>query len=421
MKPMQPVAPETLAIILAGGEGTRLYPLTEHRCKPAVPIGGRYRIVDFVLSNFVNSGFYKIKVLTQFKSNSLNQHLYRAWQLNPSMGHYVEAVPPQQRVGTHWFRGTADAVYQNLNLVFDEMPDHVCVFGGDHVYKMDVRQMLDWHLSCDADVTVATIPIPIEEASAFGIVSVDESRQVIGFEEKPENPSPMPGDPDHALVSMGNYIFRREVLTEELRKDALRDTSHDFGKTILPDLFRRSRLFAYDFSRNKHPKMTEEERGYWRDVGTIESYFQCSMDLLSVSPVFNLYNERWPIRTISTTYPAAKFVFADKEHDRVGMATDSLVSEGCILSGGRVNRSILSPNVRIESHSSIEESILFAGVRVGKNVRIRKAIIDKGIRIPDGTEIGFDASQDASMFHLSDDGIVIVQKGMRLEGDGESS
>ena len=405
---------ETLAMVLAGGEGTRLYPLTRERCKPAVPIGGKYRIIDFVLSNLVNSGFFKIKVLTQFKSNSLNQHLYRAWQLNPSYGQYVEAVPPQQRIGPLWFRGTADAVYQNLNLVFDEKPGHVIVFGGDHVYKMDIGQMLDWHLELDAEVTVATIPVPVEEASAFGIVEIDEHRRVIGFEEKPAKPRCIPGDPAHALVSMGNYIFRRQVLIEELEKNALRDTSHDFGRTILPSIYERGHIFAYDFSQNVVPDMTEKERGYWRDVGTIESYYQASMDLVSVSPVFDLYNEKWPIRTFATNYPAAKFVFADRENRRVGSATDSLVCEGCIISGAAIDRSILSPNVRVNSYAEVSDSILFDGVRVGRNAKIRRAIVDKGIEVPPGESIGYDEERDKQRFFVSDTGIVVVPKGARL-------
>ena len=406
-----------LTMILAGGEGSRLFPLTRDRAKPAVPFGGRFRIIDFVLSNFVNSGFYKIKVLTQFKSDSLNVHISKAWRLSPTLDQYVDAVPAQQRVGTHWYRGTADAVYQNLNLIFDEEPDYVCVFGGDHIYVMDIQQMLEFHKQKKADVTIAAIPMPVEESKHFGVIEVDDEWRVTGFEEKPAVGKTIPGQPDKILASMGNYIFNRQILITELEQDAiLQDSAHDFGKTILTKLHLHSRVYAYDFSSNILPGAEEKECGYWRDVGTIDSYFQACMDLIAVDPVFNLYNYRWPLRSVHYDYPAAKFVFADFDKDRAGMATDSMVSEGCIISGGKVNRSILSPRVMVHSYSSVEDSILMHGVDIGRYAKIRRAIIDKGVKIPRGCRIGYDEAEDRQRgLHISEQGIVIAPKGITLE------
>ncbi len=406
-----------LTMILAGGEGRRLFPLTRDRAKPAVPFGGRFRIVDFVLSNFVNSGFYKIKVLTQFKSDSLNVHISKAWRLSPTLDQYVDAVPAQQRVGTHWYRGTADAVYQNLNLIFDEEPDHVCVFGGDHIYVMDIQQMLQFHKQKEAGVTIAAIPMPVSESKHFGVIEVDEDWRVTGFEEKPAVGKTIPGRPDMILASMGNYIFNRQVLITELEQDAiLQDSAHDFGKTILTKLHLHSGVYAYDFSSNIIPGAEEKERGYWRDVGTIDAYFQASMDLIAVDPIFNLYNYRWPLRSVHYDYPAAKFVFADFDKDRAGIASDSMVSEGCIVSGGKVNRSILSPRVMVHSYSSVEDSILMHGVDIGRYAKVRRAIIDKGVKIPRGCLIGYDETEDRQRgLHISEGGIVIVPKGITLE------
>jgi glucose-1-phosphate adenylyltransferase len=408
-------APHILVMVLAGGEGRRLAPLTEDRAKPAVPFGGRYRIIDVVLSNFVNSGLNRINVITQYKSHSLQVHLARAWRLSSILDHYVESVPAQQRVGLDWYKGSADAVYQCLNVVEDEEPDYVCVFGGDHVYQMDVRQMLDFHFAVDADVTVALIPVPIAQASSFGVVEVDEAWRVVGFEEKPAAPKPMPGRPDMALVSMGNYIFSTPCLVEEVSQDALHDDSaHDFGRDILPAMVGRRRMYGYDFATNLVPGSTPHDRGYWRDIGTILSYWEAHIDLISAEPQFNLYNRRWPIRTGRKHLPAAKFVHNDEEHQRVGQAIDSLVSEGCIVSGGRIVRSVLSPEVRVNSFARVEECILFDRVTVGRGARLRRVIVDKGVLIPPGYEIGYDAEIDRQRFTVDESGIVAVPKDARF-------
>lgn len=403
-------------MILAGGMGERLSPLTRDRAKPAVPFGGRYRIIDFVLSNFINSGFYKIKVLTQFKSNSLIEHITRTWTLNNAIGHYLDIVPPQMRKGPFWFRGTADAVYQNLELIFDERPDHVCVFGGDHIYKMDVGQMLDFHGHHDADLTIATIPAPVEDARHFGVVEVDEEGRVTGFVEKPKHrPKTIPGRDDQILASMGNYIFKSRVMIDVLEKNTLRDAAHDFGKEIVPSMYEERKVMAYDFATNEVPGEDSSKNGYWRDVGTIDSYFRASMDLLDVDPPFSLYNDRWPIVTSSLNHPPAKFVWNDSKGNRTGYATDSMVSSGAVISGGKIRRSILSPRVRVNSFSDIEECILMHGVDVGRHSRIRRAIIDKGVQIPPRTEIGYDLERDRERFTVSDDGIVVIAKGTTLD------
>jgi glucose-1-phosphate adenylyltransferase len=412
--------PNVLSVVLAGGEGRRLWPLSADRAKPAVPVGGRYRLIDFVLSNLVNSGFYKIKVLTQYKSDSLNNHIARGWRLPAMLDQYIEPVPAQQRRGKEWYRGSADAMYQSLNIITDEDPDYVCVFGGDHIYKMDVRQMLDAHLASGAEVTVAAIPMPVAECSAFGILEVDDRDHIVSFTEKPKNPRAMPGRPGFALASMGNYIFTTNAMIEELRRDAEGDddeSQHDFGRNILPAMVARGHANVYDFSRNEIPGRDERERGYWRDVGTIEAYWQANMDLVQVVPFFDLYNPRWPIRTWMHSLPPAKFVFAEEATARMGIATDSLVSEGCIISGGRIDRTVLSPGVRINSFSHVEESILFEGVDIGRHCQIRRAIVDKNVHIPADTQIGYDAEQDAARFAVSESGIVVVPKGTRFEGD----
>jgi glucose-1-phosphate adenylyltransferase len=406
-----------LAMILAGGEGRRLDPLTRERAKPAVPFGGRYRIADFVLSNFANSGIHKMKVLVQYKSESLNTHIQRAWRLTALLDQYVEIVPAQMRVGPKWFEGSADAIYQNLNIITDEEPEYTFVFGADHVYRMDVRQMLDFHRQRRAELTVAAIPIPKEEADQFGIIEVDAEGRMVGFVEKPkENPKTMPGDPAHCLASMGNYLFTTDALVQEIVRDAGDpNSSHDFGKSIVSSMYQRKRVYVYDFATNVVPGQGEKERGYWRDVGSMEAYFQANMDLVDVDPVFSLYNDQWPIYTIQYNYPPAKFVFANEKEGRVGLATDSLVSEGCIISGGRVHHSILSPKVRINSYAHVEESILFENVNIGRHCRIRRAIIDKHVDIPAGTSIGFDLEQDRKQFHVTESGIVVIPKGMRIE------
>lgn len=400
-----------LSIVLAGGVGSRLFPLTADRAKPAVPIGGRYRLIDIVLSNFVNSGLYKIKVITQYKSDSLNKHISRGWHFPYIIGQYVEAVPAQQRVDKSWFKGSADAIYQSLNVFADENPDLLVIFGGDHIYTMDVRQMIDFHLLVGADLTIAAIPMPAAEASQFGVIEVDSNWRVVGFQEKPKNPKEMPTRPGWSLVSMGNYVFDPIPLVSQLARDAEDDTSaHDFGKNIIPRMVEDGyRVYVYDFSMNTVPDQTEREKGYWRDVGTIGSYFDANMDLVGVTPIFNLYNRRWPIHTYNLPLPPAKFVFADGP--RMGLATNSLVSEGCIISGGRIDRSILSPMVRINSYSQIEECIIFEGVEVGRNVRLRRCIVDKNIRIPAGEEIGYDVEKDRQRFTVTEDDIVVIPKG----------
>ena len=407
--------PKILGVILAGGEGSRLYPLTADRAKPAVPFGGSYRIIDFVLSNFVNSGILRIKVLTQYKSDSLISHLLKGWQLSRTVDHYVDPVPAQQRMGKKWFEGSADAMYQSLNMVADEDPDFICVFGGDHIYRMDIRQMLGFHLEQNAELTVAAIPVPVEEAHALGVIQVDESGRMIGFQEKPEKPEQMPNRPGWVLASMGNYIFDPDVLSEALARDARADSAHDFGRNILPMLYPNSRVFVYDFSHNEVPGMEQPERGYWKDVGTLHALWSANLDLVRVSPVLNLYNEQWPIHSALKVRAPAKFVFADPAGDRMGIATDSLVSPGCIISGGRIDRSVLFPKVRINSFSYVEESVLFENVNVGRYCRIRRAIIDKDVDIPPRTEIGHDEKKDRQRYHVSEEGIVVIHKGFVFE------
>jgi glucose-1-phosphate adenylyltransferase len=410
-------AEKTLAMILAGGEGRRLAPLTQERAKPAVPFGGRYRIIDFVLSNFANSGVLRMKVLTQYKSDSLNTHISRGWRLSHMLGQFVESVPAQQRTGPEWYRGSADAIYQNLNLVTDEEPHYVFVFGADHIYRMDVQQMLDFHVAQKADCTVAAIPVPIEEASAFGIITADENGRMVDFQEKPKNPKPMIGNPRAALVSMGNYLFTTEALVREIVRDAGKDSAHDFGKSIISEMHKRTRVAVYDFATNDVPGQGPNEIGYWRDVGDLDTYYECNMDLVAVDPKLSLYNDRWPIYTApSFTAAPAKFVFANVEENRIGSATDSIVSEGCIISGGRINKCILSPNVRINSYAEVDGSILFEGVKVGRHARIKNAIIDKNVDIPPGLQIGYDPEEDKKRFFVSPKGLVVVPKGMRLAG-----
>ncbi len=405
----------TLSMVLAGGEGKRLYPLTADRAKPSVPFGGTYRIIDFVLSNFVNSGFMQIKVLTQFKSNSLNQHIARNWQLSMAFNQYVETVPAQMRTGTNWYLGSADAIYQNLNLISDESPEDVFVFSGDHIYKMDISQMYRYHLQKDADMTIAAIPVPVEEATEFGVIEVDSDWRMIGFEEKPKKPKSIPGNPGYALASMGNYIFKTDVLVKAVSEDAAIETSaHDFGKNVIPALYPTKKVYIYDFLKNKIqlPDTGEIEKPYWRDVGTIQSYWQSHMDLVSVTPAFNLYNTNWPIFGFpDEQMPPSKFVFADEKNKRVGIATDSMVSHGCIISGGKIDRCILSPGVRINSFSLVENSILLNNVNVGRYCRIRNAIIDKNVVVPADTEIGYDLDKDkARGFTVTEEGIVAIPK-----------
>ena len=407
---------DVVAVIMGGGAGTRLFPLTKDRAKPAVPFGGRYRIVDFVINNFINSGFFKIKVLTQFKSNSLIEHITRTWRLVPEIGQYVDIVPAQMRRGPFWFRGTADAVFQNLELIFDEKPEYVCVFGGDHIYKMDVNQMLQDHINNDADLTIATIPVPVNEAHHFGVVEIDENYRVTGFVEKPkQGAKTIPDRPELILASMGNYIFKANVMIDVLQRNALRNSGIDFGKEIIPEMYPKMKVMAYDFATNIVDGEDAINQGYWRDVGTVDSYFAAVMDLVAVTPLFNLYNPKWPMVSAPMHLPPAKFVFADSKSQRIGIATDSLVSDGTIISGGTINRCVLHPRVRIHSYADVDESILMDGVEIGRHCKIRRTIIDKGVKVPAGTTIGYDLEADRERFTVTDSGIVIVPKGAHVE------
>ena len=407
---------DALVMILAGGEGKRLYPLTKDRAKPAVPFGGRYRIIDFVLNNFINSGFFKIKVLTQYKSDSLNKHITRGWALSPFLNQYVDLAPAQMRTGSDWYRGTADAIYQNVFHITDEDPDYVCIFGGDHIYKMDVSQMLDYHKEKGADLSISAIPIPISEAHEFGIIEVDDDWRLINFVEKPKDkPKSIPGNPDMCLASMGNYIFNKNILLEALNRDEeIKESSHDFGKNVIPMLLKDGKkIYIYNFSDNSFPGMTDTERGYWRDVGSIDAYWQANMGLLAYDPELNLYSQDWPLRTFNYNYPPAKFIW--EEGERVGMATNSMVSEGCVVSGGGLSRCVLSPKVKVNSYSQISESILMENVEIGRHSKIKKAIIDKNVIVPPNTRIGFNHEEDIKRgFHVSPNGVTVVPKGAIL-------
>ncbi len=412
---------DTLALVLAGGEGRRLAPLTQERSKPAVYFGGRYRLVDFVLSNLVNSGFAHVRVLTQYRATSLIRHLSRAWALGGVLDASIDVVPAGQNIGPFWFRGTADAIWQNLDLLRELRPRDVAIFGSDHVYKMDVAQMLDRHRVRDADLTVATLSVPRREASAFGCIAVDEHGWVTGFLEKPADPPPLPGNPEMTLVSMGNYIFRTPALLEELRRNAGRESStHDFGRDVLTEAFKRMRVLAYDFSSHLCPGENERARGYWRDVGTIDAFFEANLDLVSVEPRLNLYNDQWPIRGTQPPSGPAKFVFGDEAGGRVGHAIDSIVGPGTIISGGEMERTVCFYRVRVNSYSHVSESVLFPLVDVGRGAKLRRCIIDKGVRIPPGEEIGFDPARDRERFTVSEGGVVVVSRadlGQRDEFD----
>jgi len=403
--------PGVLAIVLAGGEGKRLMPLTLDRAKPAVPFGGQYRLVDFALSNLANAGILKIVVLTQYKSHSLDLHISRTWRMSTLLNNYVTTVPAQMRRGRQWFAGSADAVFQNLNIIGDERPDYICVFGADHIYRMDPRQMLDQHLGSDAGVTVAAIPVHISEASQFGVIEPGEGTSIREFLEKPPHPKPMPGNPEMVLASMGNYVFSTEALLDALATDAKDESSgHDMGGDVIPAMVARGVADVYDFSLNHVPGSTDRDRGYWRDVGTLDAYYEASMDLISVHPVFNLYNSQWPIYTsLPSQLPPAKFVF--EEPGRTGHALDSVVSAGVIVSGGVVRRSVLSPGVFVESGALVEESVLMNDVRVGAGAVVRRAIVDKNVNIEDGAVLSSDDASSGSRFKVSERGVVVVGKG----------
>ncbi|MBI4179913.1 glucose-1-phosphate adenylyltransferase [bacterium] len=404
---------ETLGMVLAGGRGTRLGPLVQDRAKPAVPFAGKYRIIDFVLNNFINSGVYQIKVLTQFKADSLLRHLTATYHMPISLGMYIDPVPAQMRVGEAWYRGTADAIFQNAHMIRDAHPARVAVFGGDHVYKMDMRQMVDYHKSKNADLTIAAIPVQKELSNQFGIIEVDEDWKIQRFVEKPPEGQTIPGRPDMCLASMGNYVFNTDVLLEEIDADARENTEHDFGKNILNKMLSHRSVYAYDFASNLVPGATEKEVGYWRDVGTVDAYYDANMEMRSISPVLNLYSMAWPFRTNPSLYPPVKFVF-DEPQGRRGEAVESLVSEGCIISGARIRRSVLSPGCFVHSHADVEDSILFDRVDVGRRARIRRAIIDKDVRVPQDYEIGCNPEEDRKRFFVSERGIVVIPKGAKL-------
>jgi glucose-1-phosphate adenylyltransferase len=400
-----------LGIVLAGGEGKRLAPLTADRAKPAVPFGGNYRLIDFALSNLVNGGYRRIVVLTQYKSHSLDRHIAQTWSLSPLLGNYVTPVPAQMRRGPYWFSGSADAIYQNLNLLYDERPDYVAVFGADHIYRMDPSQMLDEHIETGADVTVAALRAPLSQADQFGVVEAGpDGHTITAFREKPKDAIGLPDAPDEVFASMGNYMFTTKALIDAVTADAQASASnHDMGGNIVPMLVESGRAHVYDFSRNHVPGETERDRGYWRDVGTLDAFHEAHMDLISIHPVFNLYNMEWPILTRHEPLPPAKFVF--DQDGRRGEALDSMVCAGVVISGATARRSVLSPGVHLHSYSVVEDSVVMDGVEVGRNAVVRRAILDKNVRVEPGAEIGVDPEADRERFTVSAGGIVVVGKG----------
>jgi glucose-1-phosphate adenylyltransferase len=407
--------PHVFGIVLAGGEGKRLMPLTADRAKPAVPFGGTYRLIDFALSNLVNAGYFRIAVLTQYKSHSLDRHIATAWRLSPLLGNFVAPVPAQMRRGPRWFEGSADAVYQNLNLIHDEGPDYICVFGADHIYRMDPQQMLDQHIETEAGVTVAGIRRPISEAAEFGVIEPrDDGIQIGAFREKPRDPHGLPDSPSEIYASMGIYIFTTRALVDAVTMDAADAGSrHDMGGNIIPMMVERTEAAVYDFTRNEVPGATERDRNYWRDVGTLDTYHNAHMDLVSPHPEFNLYNYEWPILTWTEPFPPAKFVH-DSE-GRVGRAVNSMVCAGAIISGAEVGRSVLSPGVRVHSYAHIDGSILMHGAQVGRHAVVRNAIVDKDVHIPEGAKIGVDSEVDRQRFTVSPGGIVALGKHQKVQ------
>jgi glucose-1-phosphate adenylyltransferase len=407
--------PHVFGIVLAGGEGKRLMPLTQDRAKPAVPFGGHYRLIDFALSNLVNAGYLKIAVLTQYKSHSLDRHVTTTWRMSPLLGNYVTPVPAQMRRGPRWFAGSADAIFQNLNLIGDENPDYVCVFGADHIYRMDPTQVVDQHIASGAGVTVAAIRVPRVQAPEFGVIEADASgTRINAFKEKPREAEGLRDAPDQIFASMGNYVFTTKTLVESVTTDASDESSaHDMGGNIVPMLVDEREAHVYDFSRNEVPGTTDRDRAYWRDVGTLDAYYDAHMDLVSAHPVFNLYNLEWPILSWSEPLPPAKFVH-DQEGRR-GHALDSMVCPGAIISGGEVRRSIVSPCVKVHSHATVEGSVLMHGVDIGRHAVVRNAILDKNVHVPEGARIGVDLDIDRNRFVVSNGGIVAIGKGQKVE------
>jgi glucose-1-phosphate adenylyltransferase len=396
--------PRVLGMVLAGGEGKRLWPLTADRAKPAVPFGGSYRLIDFVLSNLVNAGYLRICVLTQYKSHSLDRHITQTWRMSTVLGNYVTPVPAQQRLGPRWYTGSADAILQSSNLIYDDKPDFIVVFGADHVYRMDPRQMVAQHIESGAGATVAGIRVPRADASAFGVIDADPDRRVIDFLEKPEDPPGLPDSPGEAFASMGNYVFTTDVLLEALKQDAEdEDSVHDMGASIMPMMVKQSSAYVYDFADNDVPGAEERDRGYWRDVGTLEAYYEAHADLVAVHPIFNLYNQQWPIYTHHPHLPPAKFIEG-------GIAQESVVGAGTIVSGATVRHSVLSSNVRVQAGAYVEGSVLMDGVQIGRGAVVRRAILDKDVVVPEGAHIGVDPELDASRYHVTDSGIVILGK-----------
>jgi glucose-1-phosphate adenylyltransferase len=399
---------KVLAMILAGGRGERLYPLTRDRAKPAVPFGAIYRIIDFTISNCINSNLRHIYALTQYKSTSLHRHIQLGWNiLSAPLGEFIEVIPAQQRIDEQWYQGTADAIYQNIYTLQQDRPDLVLILSGDHVYKMDYRKMIASHVERGADLTVATIRMDRSLSREFGVIEVDRNWRVIGFEEKPGEPRTIPDDPEGILASMGVYVFDVEMLVRRLIEDVRSESSHDFGKDIIPSMIGKDQVFAYDFRQGDRGG-----EGYWRDVGTIDAYFDANMDLVSVTPQLNLYDPQWPILTYQSPFPPAKTLWAEK--DRVGTVLNSIISNGCIISGGTVKRSVLSPNVKVHSYAEVEDSILLDGVDIGRNTRIKRAIIDKEVNVPEGMAIGYDLDEDAKRFTVTASGIVVVPSWLKL-------
>jgi glucose-1-phosphate adenylyltransferase len=401
-------------MVLAGGEGKRLWPLTIDRAKPAVPFGGSYRLIDFALSNLVNAGFMRIAVLTQYKSHSLDRHVASTWQLSTLFGNYIAPVPAQMRRGPHWFAGSADAIYQNLNLIHDEKPEVILVFGADHVYRIDPRQMIDQHLAGGAGVTVGGLRVPIEQASEFGVMEVGEDGQKIAaFREKPEHPVGLPDAPGEVFASMGNYVFGAKDLIDAVTADAKNESSsHDVGRDIIPMFVESGRAQVFDFASFDVPGVSERERGYWRDIGTLDAYYAAHIDLISPDPIFNLYNADWPILKAADRLPPAKFVFEEPGH--TGMAVDSMVCAGAIISGGRVRRSVISPEVHVRTGAEVDGSVLLHSVDVGEGAVVRNAIVDKNVVIEPGAQLGVDLDLDRQRFVVSAGGVVVVGKGARV-------